>query len=62
MPGPISISEALDRVHAPLGFSIGSQTVPEIAISIMAELIACRNLGQVPATMRQRLVVRGCEK
>ncbi|HJT75583.1 MAG TPA: XdhC family protein, partial [Gemmataceae bacterium] len=37
--------EALDRVHAPLGFAIGSQTVPEIAVSIVAELIACRNLG-----------------
>ena len=37
--------EALDRVHAPLGYDIGSQTVPEIAVSIVAELIACRNLG-----------------
>jgi xanthine dehydrogenase accessory factor len=37
--------ETLRKVHAPLGFAIGSQTVPEIAISIMAELIACRNLG-----------------
>ena len=37
--------EALKRVHAPLGIHIGSQTVPEIAISIVAELIACRNLG-----------------
>ena len=37
--------EALNRVHAPLGFDIGSQTVPEIAVSIVAELIACRNLG-----------------
>ena len=37
--------DALDRVHAPLGFEIGSQTVPEIAISIVAELIACRNLA-----------------
>jgi xanthine dehydrogenase accessory factor len=27
-------AEALARVHAPLGFSIGSQTVPEIAITI----------------------------
>src|SRR5579875_871018 len=40
--------EALARVHAPLGLPIGSQTVPEIAISIVAELIACRNLGQGP--------------
>src|SRR5262245_3789973 len=31
--------EALTRVYAPLGFDIGSQTVPEIAISIVAELI-----------------------
>jgi len=37
---------ALARVHAPLGFAIGSQTVPEIAISIVAELIAHRNLGK----------------
>jgi xanthine dehydrogenase accessory factor len=37
--------ETLQKVHAPLGFAIGSQTVPEIAISIVAELIACRNLG-----------------
>src|SRR5260370_981352 len=39
-------AETLARVHAPLGFDIGSQTVPEIAISIVAELIACRNLGE----------------
>jgi xanthine dehydrogenase accessory factor len=38
-------AEALAKVHAPLGFAIGSQTVPEIAVSIVAELIACRNLG-----------------
>jgi len=38
--------EVLGRVHAPLGFAIGSQTVPEIAVSIVAELIACRNLNQ----------------
>jgi xanthine dehydrogenase accessory factor len=36
--------EVLAKVHAPLGFPIGSQTVPEIAVSIVAELIACRNL------------------
>ncbi len=38
--------EALARVHAPLGIDIGSQTVPEIAVSIVAELIAVRNLGE----------------
>ena len=42
-------ANALRKVHAPLGFDIGSQTVPEIAVSIVAELIAHRNLGGIPA-------------
>ena len=42
-------AESLAKVHAPLGIDIGSQTVPEIAVSISAELVAHRNLdGQVP--------------
>lgn len=41
-------AEALRRVHAPVGIDIGSQTVPEIAVSICAELVAFRNLGEVP--------------
>jgi xanthine dehydrogenase accessory factor len=45
-------AEVLRRVHAPLGFAIGSQTVPEIAISIVAELIACRNLGAAAPSAR----------
>jgi len=40
---------ALERVHAPLGLDIGSQTVPEIAVSIVAELIAVRNGGAAAA-------------
>src|SRR5207247_10036473 len=36
-------AEALAKVHAPLGLPIGSQTVPEIAVSIVAELIKWRN-------------------
>jgi xanthine/CO dehydrogenase XdhC/CoxF family maturation factor len=36
-----------------LGFDIGSQTVPEIAISIVAELIACRNLGDEPVELKR---------
>jgi xanthine dehydrogenase accessory factor len=36
---------ALERVAAPVGLEIGSQTVTEIAVSIVAELIARRNLG-----------------
>jgi xanthine dehydrogenase accessory factor len=48
----------LERVHAPLGFDIGSQTVPEIAISIVAELISCRNLGSGAPRPRPRLAPR----
>jgi xanthine dehydrogenase accessory factor len=48
---------ALDRVHAPLGYDIGSQTVPEIAVSIVAELIACRNLGASNPAGRSRIKV-----
>jgi xanthine/CO dehydrogenase XdhC/CoxF family maturation factor len=41
------VSEAaLARVNAPVGMEIGSQTVPEIAVSIVAELIARRNVGR----------------
>ncbi len=45
----------LERVTAPVGLDIGSQTVPEIAISIVAELIARRNLPERKAGgIRQR--------
>ena len=40
--------QALRRVAAPIGLDIGSQTVPEIAVSIVAELVAARNLGTRP--------------
>lgn len=49
--------ETLRRVHAPLGIDIGSQTVPEIAVSIVAELIAHRNLGQLPPELRRASLV-----
>jgi xanthine dehydrogenase accessory factor len=49
--------EHLARVHAPLGFDIGSQTVMEIAVSIVAELIACRNTGTSEPRPRTRIAV-----
>jgi xanthine dehydrogenase accessory factor len=55
-------AEALERVHAPLGLEIGSQTVPEIAVSIVAELIACRNLGTTQMRPRVPIVPRAAEK
>jgi xanthine dehydrogenase accessory factor len=45
--------DALARVSAPLGIDIGSQTVPEIAVSIVAELIAHRNLGGLRPEIRR---------
>lgn len=36
--------EQLNRLHGPIGFEIGAGTPEEIAISIMAEIVAARNL------------------
>lgn len=35
----------IERLHAPIGFAIGSKTPAEIAIAIMAEVTSVRNLG-----------------
>jgi xanthine dehydrogenase accessory factor len=35
-------AEQLDRIHSPIGVPIGSITVPEIAVSIMAEVVQHR--------------------
>lgn len=51
--------EALARVTAPVGFDIGSQTVAEIAVSIVAELIARRNLGPSALAARSTAGARG---
>lgn len=41
--------EQIDRLHAPIGFQIGSKTPAEIAISVMAEVTAVRH-GNDPRT------------
>jgi len=35
--------QQIDRLHGPVGLPIGSRTPPEIALSILAELVALRN-------------------
>jgi xanthine dehydrogenase accessory factor len=40
-------AEQFDRVHAPIGLDIGAQTVPEIAASIVAQLVAVRRSKEV---------------
>lgn len=41
----------IDRLHGPIGLHIGSRTPPEIAIAILAEMIAVKN--NVPITQRK---------
>ena len=42
-------AEALARVHGPIGLDVGAETVPEIALSIAAELVAVRRGHPGPA-------------
>lgn len=41
--------DQLRRLHAPIGLDIGSKTPAEIAVSILAQLIACRKSNSNPA-------------
>lgn len=36
-------TEQLDRLHGPVGLEIGALTPPEIAVSVMAEVIAVKH-------------------
>jgi xanthine dehydrogenase accessory factor len=51
--------ECLSRVHAPIGLDIGAVTPVEIAISIMAELVAVRRGVDTGALAMKRLDVAG---
>jgi xanthine dehydrogenase accessory factor len=42
----------LKRVHAPIGLDIGAVTPQEIAVSILAELIAVKHGKEHPTSMR----------
>jgi xanthine dehydrogenase accessory factor len=45
-------AELLTRVHAPIGLDIGAVTPQEIAVSILAELIAVKHGKTQPASLR----------
>jgi len=45
-------AEYLARVHAPIGLDIGAITPQEIAVSILAELIAVKHGKQQPGSLR----------
>lgn len=49
--------ECLERVHTPIGFDIGAVTPAEIAVSILAELIAVRRGAPTAALAMKRLDV-----
>ena len=50
------ISEAqLDRLHAPIGLQIGAGTPEEIAMSIMAEIVATRNRSEKLIEAKKRM-------
>ena len=44
--------DLLKRVHAPIGLDIGAVTPQEIAVSILAELIAVKHGKDHPTSMR----------
>jgi xanthine dehydrogenase accessory factor len=44
-------AETLERLRGPIGIYIGSKTPPEIAVSVMAEILAVKNGVQLPRDM-----------
>ena len=40
--------EQFARVYAPIGLNLGAETVPEIAASIVAQLVSVRRTGRAP--------------
>lgn len=46
----------IDAIHTPIGMAIGAETPAEIAVSIVAQLIACRKGLGVEAPLEQALI------
>jgi xanthine dehydrogenase accessory factor len=45
-------AESLSHLRGPVGLFIGSKTPPEIAVSIMAEVLAVKNGVELPDRLR----------
>lgn len=52
----IADEKALERIYAPIGLDIGAQTVEEIALSIMAEIVHTRRGGTCKPLKFRRLL------
>lgn len=46
----------MDRVHSPIGLSIGAETPAEIAVSVVAELIQCRKALGLQAPLEPEFI------
>jgi xanthine dehydrogenase accessory factor len=53
VPSGAVTEDEFNRVYAPIGLNIGAETVPEIATSIVAQLIAVRRRGGSPQAPAQ---------
>jgi len=45
--------DRLNRLHGPIGLDIGADNPGEIAVSIIAELVAVRRQGEQPNSLRR---------
>ena len=51
LAGVVELRLDLQRLRGPIGIYIGSKTPPEIAVSIMAEILAVKNGVTLPRDM-----------
>jgi xanthine dehydrogenase accessory factor len=49
--------EQVDRIHGPIGINIGGETPAEIAVGILAEIIATRARPGVPLALRGKVTM-----